>query len=523
MLVNHTAPGTYVMYPFVTEDAFTLDKLNMLAQYHVVELNMDIAHKDFPLIDDLPVWEYLRRANPQILLFAYVPGMYWWTIKFNATKSPIIASTQSVITQGNLWVHDYSGGRIEPIPGHGVLALNRPSARDALVSCALQIEKTRVFDGIRWDVTPSTPHYWQLHDADLNANGIPDVEEFDGYGEFNNQMKNGMEAVFAEVNTSTSLLQCANPGHLEDPVSYSQGIAYANVLEGTMSENFPTELWYGPDNQKLPPRAYAAQHFFNRLTQWEDERGFTVFTVVAASLLNDGYFSKYIRNDAHAHRFVAGSAAVAGGYVMIGPGLMTPNRCDELWVENKKSVYAPGEKARGLGWLGHQRMRRSIDDSLHTALFDNGFVVVNLSREFRKIIIDQHYGVSSKKIGRISGIYDPLVNDGREISGEEAITIPPYDARFFWVEPQEEDDDIPPNEFENLWGAIRNLEVKVEDINRTVFELNSRMDKQDELILATTARINEKLNDFDQKIQKNSIALQRITDAIEKFVSSWDF
>lgn len=472
---EHQFPRLWANFANNLGSLYTTDTLDALALFDIQMWMMDAPnyYENGSMTNwasGLNPWQYIKTQNPGTKVYAYVPGLYFWSNSWNCTYNPDKCAIQAAINAGDQtgdpwWLLNPSlvgDQRIYPWTNNALTNLSPYDGYAEWFGTYMaeniidrKLDAAYTWDGIHWDVTNSVPHgITNLStQADIDENGLVDLYE-PGKGKpwINDQIAAGMSTMLSTasslaVNTVPWIGNAAwEPGNTisSDP----RQIAYLN---GPNDERFPTYPWYDPYTcqtasstscQSLGPDVpVTAKNFWSRHMQWytEAEDSFVdpqMFVAFYTELDQNSRWNTWITSEAQSKRYILASILVGGnGYAALRTGNGYPVWCDECGVNgsgvSERTVATTGwlrcptdvGRSKSTGETIREIVARDWSElSTHVLCreFDNGLVCINPDTTAKTVNV----GTGWKRISSPSG--DSAHNNGQVVSG--SIVIPAMDA-----------------------------------------------------------------------------------------------
>ena len=355
------------------------NKARDLAKWDLVILDMDIQANNPGTI------EVMRRINPDIKIFAYVP-----LAEVNQDISTLPSySLRKQLTQGipdSWYLTNPAGERLSFWPGNWIVNISNECPRvggrrwNEYLSSFVKdkIISSGLWDGVFYDNGWDEVTYFAGSSLDLNRDG-----NAAGYADANRLWKEG---IISTLDRTSSLL---GGSHL---VMLNDGPYYSNHTHGVAIENFSSKDW-----------AYA-------LTQYRDAVNSSHNP--STNILNSNTQNTGSVNDYRNMRFGLASSMLFDGYYSFDFGDQDHG---QTWWYDEYNAYLGAPKGGAENVLAPGS---GLGDGLWKREFENGLVLVNSTWQDQSIDFIGEYE-------RLHGTQDPNFNDGSIVSG---VMVSPRDG-----------------------------------------------------------------------------------------------
>lgn len=354
----------------------------------------------------VPVVEYVRRINPDIQTWAYIPGGFYWRLPlFSCLNHPYTCGAQALIKDSD-WMRKPSGSYVV-IGSEANTFLNPLTGIQSKLGAywAGWLAESGI-DGVHWDLNETTLSRDGGH-VDLNLNSISDIWEF-GLRWLDAQYVAGHLQRLAEFEGAGL--------HVGNGAWQPGQEAYYDALDGGFVELAMS--WRDPaDGRWKPAKQDVLRWQVDLIQQWKEHNPDAVMMILPKpERLQDDYWKQYWSDQTDIDRIGLGMALLTDSQlVLLAPTM--PRWCDECGVVNGTT-----STARGAGdWLGCPLEDAQCDGDVCSRQFQNGAVYVNLSAS--TVALPAPAGLRA-----IRGWYNQVVNNGAAWDG----VLPPHSARILW-------------------------------------------------------------------------------------------
>lgn len=414
-------------------------------------------------------WAYLRSANEDARIFAYVPGTFAYyapETRFNCSYHTLKCAISAQYDAEDWWLRDPSNtglNVVQPFSGSETLvnptSTGWPAWYSAYITTNVWERKdggsNYIWDGIHLDVMTSVPHHLLGPAWDLDENGLNDQYEA-GKGKpwMDEQWEAGVGAFLTALNADMAAAGNPKPVAVYGNGAWEPGWRginaapnYTATLQGAFDERFPTYPWYDPvscgiNTPTACPSIGAAwtagnlwSFHMSQYAEWEDSaKSDPFYKTFYTDLSTDALYAPYVTTDEQSRRLIVASVLAGGnGYAATTLGYST-RWCDECGVLNGATSSAVAAR----GWLGcpfdvmrtvedgrtareviATEGKHALDSYVWTRPFTNGTVYVNPTTETQTVAIPAGYR-------KISGTYDTAHNNGAALG--TSLIIAPMDA-----------------------------------------------------------------------------------------------
>ncbi len=369
--------------------SITEDEARELAKWDFLVLDMEVQENSPREL------ELIRQLNPKIKIIAYITSQNIFEPSFNSNESVLRKELAAGIND-SWWLRDESGNRLSDWPNAHVLnvtdycsPINSYRWNEYLPNfVAKNIMSSGFWDGVFYDNTWNGAAWFNGGNISLSNNG-----KRNSATELDIAWVNGMKKIFTRTKELWPGAIIVSNGSFTDN--------YLSSLNGWMLEDFPTpwqnggtwsgviqsylKLSNGNQNYNIINNAASGQ------TNYADFRyGLT------SSLMGNGFYS-----------FDSGSADHA-----------------QLWWYDEYGVDLGGKQNSAYNLL--DKNNKTVKSGLWRRDFTNGIALVNSTDK------EQRYLFVKEEFEKISGIQDPVINNGQKINW---VKIAPHDGLLLLKRP----------------------------------------------------------------------------------------
>jgi len=370
------------------------DKYVRIANYYL-KAGTDIKRSDYDKLAKydllvLPVeaqvynkdlFSYLRKANQDIIILAYIPARSINTIWRDSLHQKLLSDIKQ-----SWYLRDSNGNKVSLWPGTWALNMNTGWPEYLASFTHNKVLSTGLWDGVFYDEVDSHISYSNNGDLDVNMDGYKDNPN-----EMDKLWQNGFVKLFSKTRQLVG-------GQTIIFINGSSLDKYQPYLNGRMFENFPTP-W------ERQGRWVDSMESYKSLS---GKVGYTPIFIINGNTGNTGNYNNFKKV-----RFGLASTLMNDGYFSFDYGDQDHGQL--VWYD-EFNVFLGLPKTEAYNVF--DKNNKKIKESIWRRDFENGLVLVNSTGETKRISLGGEYE-------KLHGYQDPKYNDGAII---ERVTIPAKDG-----------------------------------------------------------------------------------------------
>jgi len=382
LAVNDTYPkiANYYLDPFVPEGDF-----EDLAKYDLIVFDIDLPRVRPELI------EFLKKENPDILLYAYITSQSVADIDTLSDFEKVRTENYKAAKKNNWWLKNSKGENITYSDVFWFIKCIDPSDEwNGYLTDMIkkEVEESEVWDGVFLDVLVSDITWLNGGDVDIDQDGKKDTRE-----EMNSYWQEQMNDLLDRTRQKISKPVIANVNPID---------IYEEKLNGVLLEDFPAK-WFGKNSWSISMKQY--------LKELPKKNRNPQIYVLNSTSGNTGNSKMYKEM-----RFGLSSTLLGDGYHSFDFGF---NEHSQAWWYDEYEVVLGTAESEAYNLLDKES--EMIKPGLWRRDFYNGITLVNSTDR------EQVYIFSHEEFEKINGSQDKQVNNGEKIN---LIKIPSMDGRI---------------------------------------------------------------------------------------------